>query len=124
MIMNSCEHRPEGVLALQQNITRILEIDPSRRSAAEHSLIIGLLKQRNSLRDRICRNWPSHQFQNLCKRLRISRVKAFRKICEVDTRGTTAFLVLRGGVRLLSKVNSLSDSKYMYSFFFFVKFFI
>lgn len=105
-IMRSNNNRLDASTAIQEQAVRILEMDSNRRTPAEHSFVAGLLKQRNLLKDKLCKNWPMHQFTMLCKKAKMVRVKAFRKVIEVDTRGTTAFMVLRGCVRVFAKTHT------------------
>jgi len=79
-IMRSNDTRFEAVKAINDQAIRILETDPARRTPADHSFIFGLMKQRNFMKDRLCRNWPPHQFVTLCKRVKVMRVSAFRKV--------------------------------------------
>jgi CRP-like cAMP-binding protein len=110
MIMKANDTRYEAVTAICAQATRILEMDPSRRGASEHAFILGLMKQRNHLKDKLCRNWPAHQYAILAKKIKILSFKAMRKIVEADTRGTTAFLILRGAVRVFAKVSTAGDN--------------
>eukprot|EP01040_Poterioochromonas_malhamensis_P002218 gene2218-2360_t len=112
-VMKSSESRWDAVKAICEQAQRILETDPSRRTPADHSFIFGLMKQRNLLKDRLCKNWPIHQYMLLCKKVKIMRVKSFRKIIEVDTRGTTVFMILRGSVRIFSRMPG-AGSKVIY----------
>lgn len=79
-VMKSSESRWDAVKAICEQAQRILETDPSRRTPADHSFIFGLMKQRNLLKDRLCKNWPIHQYMLLCKKVKIMRVKSFRKV--------------------------------------------
>lgn len=79
-VMRSSESRWEGVKLIAEQTARILELDPSRRTPADQSFVFGLMKQRNGFKDRLCKNWPIHQFSVLCKRMKIMRVKSFRKV--------------------------------------------
>lgn len=117
---------------------RILELDPPRRSVADHAFILGLMKTRNDVRDKVCKTWPAHQFSVLCKKLKLLKFIPFKRvgflvfcaatstglhvliidyiyflqIFEIDSTGTAAYLVVRGSVRLFSKASSASnDSK-------------
>ena len=79
-IMKSNDSRWDAVKAIGEQAHKSLEAAPSRRNAADHSFIFGLLKQRNALKDRLCKNWPIHQYMLLCKKAKIMRVKSFRKV--------------------------------------------
>jgi hypothetical protein len=79
-VMKANESRFDGVKSIGEQVHRILEMDPSRRTPADHSFIFGLMKQRNGFKDRLCKNWPTHQFLILCKKMKIMRVKSFRKV--------------------------------------------
>lgn len=103
-ILRSNDLRFEAVSAIREQTIRILEMDPGRRTASEHAFILGLLKQRNNLKDKLCKTWPMHQFNVLCRKLKLIRAKCFRKIIEVDSKGTTAFLIVRGAVRIYTRV--------------------
>lgn len=103
-IMKANDTRWEAVQAIHDQMIRILETDCARRSTSEHAFVFGLLKQRNQLKDKLCKNWPNHQFAILCKKVKMVRYKAFRKIIEIDSRGTAAYLIVRGAVRIFSRI--------------------
>lgn len=107
-IMKHNDNRNAGVNAIHMNARRILESEPSRRNPVDHAFICALLKQKSALTELLCRNWPPHQFLGLCRRIKMMRVKAFRKICEVETKGTCAFIILRGAVRIFRATKSIS----------------
>lgn len=104
MKSSSTETRFETVTNIAEAAGRILESDPARRTQAEHAFVLGLLKQRNHLKDRLCRSWPPHQFALLARKVKFAKFRYLRKIIEVDTKGTTAFLILRGCVRIFSRI--------------------
>eukprot|EP01038_Epipyxis_sp_PR26KG_P011493 gene11493-15396_t len=105
--------RSKSIEDIQAQVVKCLDMDITRRSSSDHSFIYGLLKQRNAFRDRLCRNWPPHQFFALCKRVRICRIKAFRNIYEADSRGSCAYLILRGSVRIFTKLSDNNDKSKM-----------
>jgi hypothetical protein len=47
---------------------------------ADHAFVMGLLRQRNELREKLCKSWPAHQFGVLCKRIKIQRFLPFKKV--------------------------------------------
>lgn len=97
------ESRYIAVNKLSQEINRILELDPFRRSQSEHACIVGLMKQPNTLKSEFCTNWLPYQYTNLCRKVKFQKVKAYCKVYDINTTGTVAYLILRGGVRLYSK---------------------
>lgn len=56
-------------------------MDPPRRSLADHAFIHGLLKQRNDVKDKLCKSWPAHQFGVLCKKIKFQKFIPFKKVC-------------------------------------------
>lgn len=80
MIMRTNDTRYNAVKAIREQAISILELDPPRRTPADHSLIYGLLRQRNMVKDELCRTWPIHQFVVLCKKIKIARFKPFRTV--------------------------------------------
>lgn len=83
LIMRISENRFETVNSIIDQTIRILELDCSRRNNAENSFILGLMRQRNALKDRLCRNWPPHQYALLSKKVKFFRCKPFRKVIEL-----------------------------------------
>ena len=79
-IMHNNDTRWPAVQAIQQQAIRILELDPPRRSPLDNAFIIGLMRQRNALKEDLCRGWPLHQFVTLCKKIKIARFKMFRTV--------------------------------------------
>eukprot|EP01042_Synura_sphagnicola_P000055 gene55-55_t len=106
LIVQSCHKRAEGVSMLRFRTCEVLQMDPGRRSVNDHKLIIGLLRQRNALKDRLCKSWLSYQYSDLCRRVRFLSVAPMRKIFDMDVRGSTAFLILRGSVRIFGSSNA------------------
>lgn len=47
---------------------------------ADHAFIVGLLRQRNDLREKLCKSWPAHQFGVLCKRVKLLKFLPFKKV--------------------------------------------
>lgn len=72
--------RADAVDAITTTLVKILEMDPSKRSANDHAFVIGLMNQRNALRDKLCKGWPVYEFTNLCRKLRMIRYKPMRKV--------------------------------------------
>ena len=66
--------------AIGAHAQRILELDPPRRSVADHAFVQGLLKTRNDVRDKLCKSWPAHQFGVLCKRIKMQKFIPFKKV--------------------------------------------
>jgi len=81
LIVQSCHKRAEGVSMLRFRTCEVLQMDPGRRSVNDHKLIIGLLRQRNTLKDRLCKSWLSYQYSDLCRRVRFLSVAPMRKVC-------------------------------------------
>ncbi len=83
-VMKANDTRFEAVTAINEQAIRILEMDCARRTASDHAFVVGLLKQRNVLKDRLCKNWPAHQFALLCKKVKMIRAKSLRKVRNFD----------------------------------------
>ena len=104
------QNRFEAVQSLSEQILRVLDIEISRRTSGENSLIVGLMKQKNALKNEYCKNWQAYQYINLCKKMKFVKVKAFRKVFDTSATGSTAYLILRGSVRLYTK-NTIDSSE-------------
>eukprot|EP01041_Mallomonas_annulata_P001275 gene1275-2462_t len=98
--------REESLMAIRTRVLEIFQADTHRRTPSDHMLIVALLRQKNSLKDRVCKDWMSYQYAELCRKLKIVKIEPLQRIYEIDARGTTAFLVLRGSVRLFGTGNS------------------
>jgi len=57
-----------------------IDADVSLRSTDNVQLIYGLLSQRNTLRDKVCHEWPRQMFQALCKTIQIKTIKPLEKV--------------------------------------------
>ena len=79
-IMSTHSDRHSAVKALRAQAIKILETEESRRLPTENSFLCGLLHQKSALTKSLCRNWPAHQFSALCRKFKLMRVKAFRKV--------------------------------------------
>lgn len=83
-------------------------------------------------RDKICKGWPLYQYRLLCRQIRVIRVKPLMKvrcskfalyvlsqplfcvniqIVEAGTNGTSAYVILRGSVRVFSQYHAEGSSK-------------
>jgi len=110
-ILHSCSERTTAIPAIQEKVRSILETHAAKRGDREHELICGLLRQRNHLTDRCCKDWPAYQITDLCKSATIQVEVAQKKIFETGQRGTCAYLVLRGCVRTFTHPLDLSTGK-------------
>lgn len=77
---NHGHERAAAIKAITEQAVRILEMDCGRRTSTEHAFVVGLLSQRNAIKNRLCKNWPTHQFAMLCKKVKMIRIKPFRKV--------------------------------------------
>lgn len=81
---------------------RILTKPPLQRKGVEVSFIRGLLRQKNALIDKVCKDWPQFQVLELCQKIGFRRVVGLDRIIEYDTFGTCAYLILRGCARVFA----------------------
>lgn len=100
MIMH--HSRESAVNAIMTQIQAIGKTDPNERTTAEHNFMYGLLMQKNALRDKACKGWPSYQFKLLSRHVKVVKYKPLSKIIESGAIGTSAYLILRGMVRIFS----------------------
>ncbi len=73
-------HRHDIVPLIIDISHRIFAIDPFKRTADDHSFILGLLSQRNALKDKICRSWGPGEYASLCRHMKLFRVTPGRKV--------------------------------------------
>jgi hypothetical protein len=78
---------------------------------AELAFICGLMSKHNILKNRFCSSWSPSQFSSLCKTITFLRVDSLRNILTADQPNKCAYIILRGAVRLLSKVKVYDDGK-------------
>lgn len=98
----------QGIRDLTQ---RILTKPPLQRKGIEVSFIRGLLRQKNALTDRICKDWPQFQMMDLCQKVGFRRVVGLDRIIEYDTFGTCAYLILRGCARVFAMQTDERESR-------------
>lgn len=79
-IMRENNEYIKAVNAIRKQVRMILEKEPSFRSTEENLFISGLLTQKNGLRDRLTKGWPGHQFYDLCRTIKIVRVKSMKRV--------------------------------------------
>lgn len=105
-----------AIEAIRETALRLLRTKPLRRTEYEHAFILGLLKQKNQLRDEMCKGWPDHKYELLCRRVRLREsVDGLRKVNEVGETGSTAWLIMRGGARLHAQYSDASGRRvYVY----------
>ncbi len=92
--------RAEAMEVLSHEFERITATEIVKRNSADHGLVYAVLNQSSQLKDSFCADWQVYQFSELCKKIKFMRVKPLKKIIEVESRGTTFFLILRGSVRV------------------------
>lgn len=109
--LHSYEDRATCVPALMDKCRMVLETHPSKRTDRDNELIMGLLRQRNHLTDRCCKDWPAYQVTDLCKTTTLQTELAMKKLFEVGQRGTCAYLILRGCVRTFTHPMDLTSGK-------------
>ena len=93
-------NRECAVHAIMSQVLSTGRQDPNERDPMDSSFLYGVLMQPNMLRDKICKGWPSYQYRLLCRQLRVIRVKPLTKVIEAGSNGTSAYLILRGSVRV------------------------
>mmetsp|Transcript_26206 Transcript_26206/g.38823 ORF Transcript_26206/g.38823 Transcript_26206/m.38823 type:complete len:493 (+) Transcript_26206:30-1508(+) len=98
IVMHS--NRENTVAAIMHQVHVIGRSDPNDRTAAENQFMYGVMMQKNRLREKICKGWPLYQYRLLCRQIRIIRVKPLSKVVEAGTNGTSAYVILRGCVRV------------------------
>ena len=69
-----------AVMAIRKQVRTILEKETAFRSTVENLFISGLLRQKNGLRDRLTKGWPAHQFNDLCRTIKLVRVKPLKRV--------------------------------------------
>ena len=84
----------------------ILLRKPSERSNSDLQFIAGLLQQKNEFVKRYCENWTQHQFLLLARKLRLHSVGAMTRIFEKGSVANSAFLILKGSVRLFCQTHN------------------
>lgn len=95
-------NREAAVHDIMSQAIRISKIDPSERTSSDHAYMFGILAQKNKLRDKMCKNWPSDKLLSLARSVRIVRVKSLTKVVEMGATGTSAYLILRGCARVFT----------------------
>lgn len=75
-----CTSRETAVISIMNHVQAIGKIDPALRSPADNGLLFGVLNQKNNLKDKICKGWPSMQYRLLCRQIRVIKVKALSKV--------------------------------------------
>lgn len=95
-IMRDSPVRKKAMDDVRRNCKRVLEMEPANRSKAEHTLILGLLRQPNMLKDsrELCEHWSPQQYEELCKTLRFWKVPALQQVWLVPC--FASWLVARG----------------------------
>lgn len=101
--------REAAVQAIMTHVLTVGKQDPNDRDPLDSSFLYGVLMQPNMLRDKICKGWPSYQYRLLCRQVRVIRVKPLTKIIEAGSNGSSAYLILRGSVRVYASQTMASQ---------------
>ena len=81
-IMRENNEYSSAVDAIRTEVRVILEKEAAFRSTVENLFICGLLRQKNGVRDRLTNGWPAHQFNDLCRTIKIVRVKPMKRVSD------------------------------------------
>lgn len=79
-VINSCTNRFEAISAIRRKAIIASNKDWFKKTDGESCLTYALFSQRNMVYDRICKDWPIHQFKSLCKTIKIETIEMFRKV--------------------------------------------
>ena len=79
-IMNQNLSGIDTVELIMVKALHILGMELSRRSADDHSFLMGLMRHKNHFRTKLCAGWAEYQITELCKKLRFANVKSMRKV--------------------------------------------
>lgn len=124
-------NRATGLKRLQDECTEVLEMDLairatriiSRQTAVIHTgeeevemrakLIMGLLQQRNTFRDRLCDKWTPAQHLECAKKVKLMRVTAMNRVYSFGDLANCVYVILRGAVRVFTQQRlTLGTKKY------------
>ena len=101
--------RETAVHAIMAQVLTTGKQDPNERDPLDSSFLYGVLMQPNMLRDKICKGWSSYQYRLLCRQVRVIRVKPLTKVIEAGSNGSSAYLILRGSVRVYASQTMTSQ---------------
>ena len=111
-LMRQNYDRDTAVQAIALISKHILLRKPADRSESDIKWIAGLLHQKNQFTKRFCKNWTSKQFLLLAEKVRLHSVGAMARIFEKGAPANSAFLLLKGGVRLFNQqLNTVTNSR-------------
>jgi hypothetical protein len=79
-VIDTCTNRFEAISMLRKKALIGCNKDWFKKSDGESNLAYSLFSQRNIVYDKICKDWPLHQFKSLCKTIKIETIEAFRKV--------------------------------------------
>lgn len=79
-IMRENDDYNSAVDAIRLQIRVILEKETAFRSTVENLFISGFMRQKNEVRDRLTKGWLAHQFNDLCRTIKIVRVKPMKRV--------------------------------------------
>lgn len=123
--------RPVGLKRLEDECRSVLNMDLairatrviSRQTAVIHTgeeevesrakLIMGLLQQRNSFKDRLCDKWTLSQHFECAKKMKLLRVTAMNRVYSFGDIANCVYVILRGAVRVFTQQRlALGQKKY------------
>ena len=80
IFQNSSSSRENIISEIRSSAINILQMDPSQRTISDHKLIISLMRQKNALKDKYCKDWVNYQFSDLCRKLLFIQVEPLQKV--------------------------------------------
>ena len=78
-----------------------IQKDKISRSDSDVALIAGITKQNSRLKNEYMTSWPNYWYADLCRYMTYREVPSMTEIFENNSRGSTAYSVLRGTVSLM-----------------------
>ena len=105
IVLNLKESNPtrDGFISgFQTELNRILTLLHTSRTSAECDLIMSVMNQRNSLKEKVCREMPPFMYRELCMKAEYISIAPLKKVIDCRKRGEAVCLILRGSVRTFS----------------------
>lgn len=105
-VLDDVKGRHLSVNAIQDRLIECLEISPDQRSDDEVWYIYGILSTQNDFIRAHCKGWSEKQLMELARLVGFRRVSTLKPLWRVNDRCSSAYLILKGSVRMFKGVRS------------------
>ena len=93
---------------LEQEVKKILEINPDDRQEDQLQFLSALITSNKNFMEEYCPEWTNDQIKELARRVRYYSIDSLSHLWKSGDVGTSAYLILKGSLRLFKREQNLT----------------